>query len=116
MMKTTIAIAALSVSGCAGVPHHGPPLLSECIDTGEIASFTVMVRDPRRIQEMFAQTPQEWTVNSKSVNAFIGTNASGQMTLILPPLRGQRDHERLAVWGHELAHVVCGHFHNHELQ
>ena len=113
-MKGLIVIAALALTGCAATPDQGAPLRSECIDTGEVASFTVMIRDPRRIQEMFAHTPRDATTRPDFVSAFTGTNARGQMTLVLPPLRGQRDHERLTVWGHELAHIVCGSFHDHQ--
>lgn len=113
-MKGIIAITALALVGCAGSPNRGAPLRSECVDTGEVSSFTVMIREPGRIQEMFAHTPRSdrAVIDASHVGAFTGLNPAGQMTMVLPPLRGQADHERMALWGHELAHVICGPFHD----
>lgn len=112
-MKMLIISALFALAGCAGTPKIGAPLRTECIDTGEIAPFTIMVRDPDVIQDIFNRTPRSSRTSAiDQTGAFAGVNADGQITLVLPPLRGQYDHERMALWGHELAHIICGSFHD----
>lgn len=113
-MRSALILAAVLVAGCSTTPV-GPPLTTQCVDTAEVSSFTVMIRHPHEIQAMFDQTPRSVRTSATDpshINGFTGLNASGQMTMALPTLRGQRDRERLVVWGHELAHVLCGPFHN----
>lgn len=88
---------------------YGPPLRSECINTGEVATFIVMVREPREIQRLYDQMPDR--DHGATAKAFTGVTKDGKYTLIIPALRGQEDEEHLQSWGHELAHIVCGHFH-----
>jgi hypothetical protein len=107
MRPLLIACALLLLTGShAG---YGPPLRAECVDTGEVGAFMVMVRDPREIARMHAQMPDR--DHGAVVRAFTGITKDGKYTLVLPALRGQKDAERLEAWGHELAHIVCGKFH-----
>lgn len=101
-----VIIAALLLTGShAG---YGPPLLSECIETGEV-SFLVMVRDAREVRSLYDRMPNR--DHGKSARAFTGITKDGRFTLVLPALRGQKDEQHLESWGHELAHIVCGKFH-----
>lgn len=112
MSARLIVVAAAVV--LAGFTHrvHGPELATDCVSTGEVPAFTLMIRSPDEIQALWARAGHDARSNVDGrIGGFIGLNASGQTTLVLPPLRGQTDRERLAVWGHELAHIVCGHFH-----
>jgi hypothetical protein len=38
--------------------------------------------------------------------------SDGSAVVVLPELRGQGDAEYLRIWGHELAHVACGPWHD----
>lgn len=112
-MKKLIALSALILAGCAGTPKTGKSLLTECVNTGEVAPFTIMIRSPDVIQDIFNRTPRSSRTSVvDQTGAFTGVNADGQITLVLPPLRGQYDRERMALWGHELAHIICGSFHD----
>jgi len=89
-------------------PNFGPPLATECPETSETPTFQIWIRDPDWID---AEWHRQGGPANYQADAFQATLDTGEKVLVLPPLRGQRDLDRMQVWGHELGHIVCGFFH-----
>lgn len=70
-------------------------------------NLVVVVRSPEEIQRMYNQL----SIDKGEVHEFHTTGPDGADVLVVPPLRGPHDSERMYFWGHGLAHVVCGRFH-----
>lgn len=106
-MKLFLLLALLPFTLAAKRDVYGAPLATECNVTAEM-HLVVVVRPPAEVQRLYTSNAHG---DATAVLAFFSTGPDGRQVVVLPPLRGQDDAETMRVWGHELAHLVCGRFH-----
>lgn len=106
MKPSLVILALLPLCLAAKRDVYGPPLATECNTTASV-SLVIVIRATAEVQRMYAAH----STDHAEVRAFTTTGPDGRTVLVLPPLRGQDDAETMRVWGHELAHSVCGSFH-----
>lgn len=91
----------------AGCTPFGPPLASKC----ESKPFVAEIQIVENVDKYRRQLPFPVAKNGK-YEGFILQRKSGEYVLVVPPLKGQKDKVGLETWGHELAHIACGEWHD----
>lgn len=109
-MVKRIVLALISALALVAATPVGAPLRTEC-KKGTTVTLEVHILPSEEIVNVYRAAGGTADLHHNELNGFLGTSESGNLALVVPPLRGQNDKETLAVWGHELAHVLCGDFH-----
>lgn len=105
MWKLSSLIACLVL--VASCDTAGPPLLTEC-EPGTI-TLEVRIMSLEDINETF---PGERAPGDQMRGyTILPADPARPPTIVVAPIRGQGDRETMYRWGHELAHAVCGLWH-----
>lgn len=115
--KIGFLILGFGLLACEPTDRYGPELA--CVPVG-IMSLNVVLYD--RVEQV-EQAYENW-MRQKGVriqrdatrDAFCVLRSDNSRTCYLPKLRGQRDNDRMLLWGHEFAHVVCGDWHEPDFE
>ena len=99
-------LAGLLVLLAAGCQHAGP-LLTEC--NGGTFTIAVTLYDS---DDALNEALRVYEGALYSGPAYAWGTKTNPIQLHLPKLRGQDDAFNQRVWGHELAHVACGDWHD----
>lgn len=116
-LKTKLAFLFLGFGllACEPSERHGDELLGGgCLSDTDLLVNVVIMKDSFEVEKAYVQYLKDrgQRVDKKATRAaFCVIRSNNTRTCYLPALRGQRDDERMFLWGHEFAHVVCGDWH-----
>lgn len=105
MKAISACLAILFASSLSSEPAKPVPVTCAPAD---MYRLEIKIRDPETIRKMY----EHLSTTSGEVFGFHTRDLdTGAEVLVVPPIRNSTDYERMYIWGHELAHVACGHFH-----
>lgn len=121
-MRKIAAIAAAAALLCAaetspeGIAAYGASLgnyrgkiIGECIPIQTFV-MTLKVIPPEDMIAEFEKVTGQKVPPRSTLHAFWVKTNDGMHFIIVPQITKQND-RLLTAWGHELAHVACGHYH-----
>ncbi len=85
-------------------------MLEEC-RSGTFMLRVVISDDIAALKREYALAPGSREI-SEGLRGFAALDIEGNPVVFVPVLRDQHDTDRLRTWGHELAHVACGQWHD----
>lgn len=97
----TVALILLTSSAFAGI---------DCPDVSEITLRVVILKNERALKERYRKVTGKHDQEDR--HGFATYNKRTDVhTLYVTSIRNERDRKSLSVWGHELAHAICGAWH-----
>lgn len=102
--------AILLLSSCE--PGVGPKLTSECDYSTPITLNVVEHETEASLKDDYENILPWMKIENYTIGGFATKNlVTNTHTLHILKIRGQEDHERIEVLGHELMHSFCGEWH-----
>lgn len=115
-MKTKIAFLFLGFGlfACEPADKYGDELLTRCKVGVPMITQVILVENEAAVEKIYVEhmKMRGKPLPSGTRSGFCILRSNNMSTCFLPVLRGQRDKERLYLWGHEFAHVICGPWHD----